>query len=357
MSRFYRLGLLGWPLGHSLSPRLHEAALAACGLAGEYLLYPVPPSSDVVLHLQSFLERLHQGELDGLNVTIPHKQHALAALKALQGELTPAAQAIGAVNTLYVENGCLMGDNTDADGFMMDLLIHLESFRDEQAAKRTWIPNEDPHPSPSPRRSYTNAGGGEDLAPLSPPSLLGRERGRGEGIGQNRAALVLGAGGSARAVTYALANAGWQVYLASRREEQARALTEEFSHLEQAPLALAGMPVREADLPACFWEPTIAGKLLVNTTPLGMHPHTQASPWPASLPFPSGIFVYDLVYNPPETALLRQARLAGFPGANGLGMLVGQAALAFLRWTGLPAGSLSVVQSAMRNAAFETQSK
>ena len=111
---YFRLGLTGYPLGHSLSPRLHTAALAAARLPGEYQLYPADPAEP--RRLAELAACLRAGELNGLNVTIPHKQAILAHLDGL----TPLAQRLGAVNTLYMEGGRLLGDNTDAPGFWAD---------------------------------------------------------------------------------------------------------------------------------------------------------------------------------------------------------------------------------------------
>ena len=138
---------------------------------------------------------------------------------------------------------------------------------------------------------------------------------------------MLGAGGSTRAVVYALANAGWQVWIAARRIEQANALA---ASLQISGPALHVLPLEAEALSGAY-------DLIVNTTPLGMSPNVETCPWPADLPFPAGAGVYDLVYNPYETALVRQARAASLHAANGLGMLVNQAAIAFQTWTGQPA--------------------
>jgi shikimate dehydrogenase len=268
----FRLGLIGYPLGHSLSPRLHRVALAACHLDGDYRLYPIPPGTERLDQLHTLLEQLRQDELHGLNVTIPLKQEVLPLLD----NLAPAAQAIGAVNTIYSQEGRLVGDNTDAPAFLADL---------EEVFPGLGIPE---HP-----------------------------------------ALVLGAGGAARAVTYALLQSGWQVVVAARRLEQARELIQSFcpsKDIRQLSAICLDRAAIEAQAPGI--------SLIVNTTPAGMTPHEADSPWPEDLPFPDGAFVYDLVYNPAQTRLVREARQAGLPAANGMGMLVEQAALAFERWTG-----------------------
>jgi shikimate dehydrogenase len=269
---FFALGLIGYPLGHSLSPQLHHAALAAMGLPGEYRLYPVEPLPQGQAVLAQLVGRLRSGELHGLNVTIPHKQAVLPLLD----ELSPAAQAIGAANTLFLRNGRLLGENTDAPGFLADLQARLGAY-------------------------------------------LPKRGGR---------VLLLGAGGSARAVAYALAGAGWQVQLAARRQAQAAGLAQS--------LATAGLPgaLSAGELSQAGLAASLPVNLIVNATPLGMSPHPAASPWPAGLAFPAGAALYDLVYNPRETLLVRQAQAAGLAAASGLGMLVEQAALALEHWTG-----------------------
>ena len=277
-SKFWQLGLLGYPLEHSLSPLLHTAALHAAGLAGEYCLHAVPP--DAPDDVGRLLDRVREGEIDGLNVTIPYKQTVLPYLD----ELTPVATAIEAVNTIYARWGYLVGDNTDAPGFLNDI-----------ARIVGW--------------------------PLSDLRPAGREL---------PSALILGAGGSARAVAYALSYAGWHVWVAARRLEQARKLTASLRQRISTPIhhiTFTGLPVLFDAVAPRF-------DLLVNATPVGMAPEGETSPWPDKLELPRGAFVYDLVYNPPETALLRAAREANLPAANGLGMLVEQAALSFERWTG-----------------------
>jgi hypothetical protein len=126
-----RLGLIGYPLGHSLSPKLHNAALRYHGLQGEYSLFPIEP--DDLQSLKGILGRLRSGEITGLNVTIPHKQHVIPLLDAL----TETAQAIGAVNTIYLRNKKLIGDNTDAPGFLADLKRFLHQAQSSTLAPRS----------------------------------------------------------------------------------------------------------------------------------------------------------------------------------------------------------------------------
>ncbi len=253
-----RLGLIGFPLLHSLSPAIHRTAFQASHLQGEYSLYPVPAGDRRALALMA--DRVRTGGLTGLNVTIPHKRTIISLLD----DLTPTAQAVGAVNTICLRGGRLVGENTDAAGFLADL--------------QTLMPV--PHST-----------------------------------------IILGAGGAARAVAYALQSAGGQVLVAARRIEQARELAGQLAGVQATELSAQGLAGRDA-------------QLVVNATPVGMLPHVDQYPWPAGLRLPRGAAVYDLIYNPRETKLMSLARAARLKAAGGLGMLVEQAALAFELWTG-----------------------
>ncbi len=253
-----RLGLIGYPVEHSLSPALHEAALRAASIQGRYSLFPVLPGDEQTL--RELIDRLRSGELSGLNVTIPHKQAAMRFVD----EATPTAAMIGAVNTLYTRDGRVVGDNTDAPGFLHDL---------------------------------------ERFVPI-PAS-----------------ALVLGAGGAARAVIHALRSSGCLAWVAARRQGQAEELARHFAGLHAMSMGADALAIVNPDL-------------IVNATPAGMSPNTDECPWPADLTFPGKAVLYDLIYNPPETRLIQSARAAGLRAKNGLGMLVEQAGLAFERWTG-----------------------
>ena len=260
--QIFKLGLIGYPLSHSLSPKIHTAALQSCHLEGEYSLFPIHP--DDKQGLKNLLNRVRSGEIRGFNVTIPHKQNVIPFLD----ELTPTAESIGAVNTIYLRNAKLIGDNTDAPGFLADLKLLIDSST----------------------------------------------------FNFQPSALVLGAGGSARAVVYALLNDGWNVILAARRMEQANELAKQFKNVKIIEFNLQTFQLSNV-------------KLIVNTTPLGMTPNIDQFPWPENLPFPKNAAIYDLVYNPRETKLVREARLQGLKATTGLGMLIEQAALAFETWT------------------------
>ena len=266
-----RIGLTGYPLSHSLSPQLHKAAFTALSLQGEYLLYPVAAAEPG--GLARLTSRIREREILGLNVTIPHKQ----AIMPLLDVLTPTAQAVGAINTLYMQDDKLFGDNTDAPGFLADLTRFLANSISEKKA------------------------------------------------------LVMGTGGSARAVVYALLQDGWKVTLAVRRESvnKARAIIEWFEQqIEAGPMDF--VLLETGDLGRLG----NGNRLIVNATPVGMFPDTEFSAWPVGLPFPEGAAVYDLVYNPRQTRLVREAKASGLRATSGMGMLVEQAARSFACWTG-----------------------
>jgi len=267
------LGLLGWPVGHSFSPAMHNAALAAAGLNYAYVPLAVRPSG-----LKTAVSALSSLNFRGVNVTVPHKQTIIPLLD----EIDSAAAAIGAVNTVVIgDNGRLLGKNSDWSGFMADL-----------AALDVDV--------------------------------------------NGRSCVIFGAGGSARAVAYGLVQAGAMVHVVARRQEQAEALVEGMG-LPHGSITAANMNVVGE----------LTAPLLVNCTPLGMHPHEDGSVWGAK-PFPSDSFAYDLVYNPTETLFMRQARAAGCGAVNGLGMLLRQGAVAFEWWTGV-APDVDVMQAAFEN--------
>jgi shikimate dehydrogenase len=224
--------------------------------------------------LGKVLLQISLGELDGLNVTIPYKESVIPQLD----QLTAEAKAIGAVNTIYQRGGGLIGENTDAPGFLTDL----------------------------------------QRLSLDGP----------------RCALVLGAGGAARAVAVALAQQGWDLYIAARRTAQARRLAINLENfVGKKEISLQSVDLQQKNLRKVM---SHCG-LIVNATPVGMAPRTDETPLPVGLVLPQGMAVYDLVYNPLETALIRSARAAGLQAVGGLGMLVEQAALSFESWTGVPA--------------------
>lgn len=267
-----RVVLLAHPAAHSLSPRMHDAAFAAAGVPARYAALDVPPAE-----LAAAVARLRAAPYLGANVSVPHKE----AVARLVDELTGAARAVGAVNTVVRHGARLVGHNTDAPGFLRGLA----------------------------ELGFDPAGAG---------------------------CLVLGAGGAARAVVWALLGAGARVVVVNRDAARAERLV--------ADLEAAGAP----HLPAA--------RLLVNTTSVGM----AGGPDPDGLPLltpaqlaalPAGAGVVDLVYRPALTPLLRAAAARGHATQNGLPMLLWQGALAFEAWTGRPAPAAVMREALERGLA------
>lgn len=271
--------LLAWPAGHSLSPAMHGAAFRALGLDARYEAVAVPPEG-----LAQAVAALRAPEVLGANVTVPHKEAVLGLLDGLE----PEAAAIGAVNTIQKDGARLVGANTDAAGFLRAL-------------------REDAGVDPAGAR-----------------------------------VVVLGAGGAARAVVWALLAAGAdRVAVHNRSPARAEALAAAFA-------ARGAVRVLE---PAALAAELGPADLLVNTTSVGMARDGRdpdQSPLPAGL-LPRRAFVADLVYRPARTRLLRDAEAAGLAVQNGLPMLVRQGAEAFERWTGR-AAPVAVMQAAAEAA-------
>jgi shikimate dehydrogenase len=253
----------GHPILHSRSPKIHGHWLKDLGLSGSYEAIDVAPGT-----LERLLDRVRSGEFAGGNVTVPLKEEAFAAVE----RLTPLAQAIGAVNTVWMKDGILWGDNTDITGFSANL--------DEKAPE------------------WRNAG----------------------------TALVLGAGGAARAVLLALAEAGFQrIHLLNRTVSRAADLAATFPNGLVRP---GGLDEASHRLPMAA--------LIINTTTLGMAGKDAV----ADAPFPfeaarRDAIVTDIVYVPLETPFLRAARARGLQIVDGLGMLLHQAVPGFERWFGV----------------------
>ncbi len=246
--------VIGRPVDHSLSPAIHNAAFEALGLDWQYFAVSVPEH-----HAPDAIDAMRAVPFAGMSVTMPHK----AAVAQLVDTRTPIAAALGAVNCVWWRGEELVGDNTDGAGFV-DALRHDEG----------WDP-------------------------------------------AGRRAVVIGAGGAARAVVWALADAGArEVVVVNRTAERA-----------EAAAALAGTVGRTGPPEAAS-----DADLVVNATSVGMG-EDPAVPLDPEL-LGSGQLVVDLVYEPPATAFIRAARARGAVAVNGLGMLIHQAAHAFRRWTG-----------------------
>ena len=276
------VAVIGDPIAHSRSPLMHNAAFRALDLPFAYCAFRVVPDE-----VGAAVDAVRALGLVGLNVTIPHKQAVIAHLDVL----SPVARLTGAVNTIVNRDGVLHGENTDVPGLSRAL----------------------------------------DEAGLPPRVKL---------------ALVLGAGGSARAAVAALARRARTVVVAARRDAQAVGLIEELGAGVRARLETVAL----ADLA----EPRgAAAKLLgradvvVNTTPVGMHGEDFV-PFACAATGPDCLF-YDLIYTERETPFLVAARRARRRGANGLGMLLHQGAVAFELWTGV-APPLDVMRRALHAA-------
>lgn len=260
------VGLMGWPVEHSLSPAMHNSAFASLHLDWVYVPLPVQPGD-----VREAIKGLAALNFVGANVTVPHKQ----AVMRYMDELSEAARIMGAVNTIHIKDGKFYGYNTDAIGFLNSLVE----------------------------------------ADCDPKGLR---------------VAVLGAGGAARAVVFALARAeAASVIVFNRTAERAAFLIDDLtdtfpdSHLSSAPLTSEALATLDNDV-----------DLIVNTTSVGMSPHVEGNPWPGDVTISKQTRICDLVYNPLETKFLAQARAAGVPTIDGLGMLVHQGAYAFEQWTG-----------------------
>jgi len=254
-----RAGVAGWPVTHSRSPTIHRYWLKEFGLPGSYERFAVRPGE-----FGAFANEIGQDGLVGANVTAPHKEAAYRFCD----QRTPVAEALGAVNTLWRQDGLLWGDNTDVAGFLANV--------DESA-----------------------------------PSWAARAK----------LAVVVGAGGAARAVVYALKSRGFErILVVNRTQSRAEALAAHFGvPAEAAPWAGLGAELKTADL-------------LVNTSSLGMA--GQPSLAVDLSPLPDRAVVADIVYVPLRTPLIEAASARGLRAVDGLGMLLHQAAPGFARWFG-----------------------
>jgi shikimate dehydrogenase len=277
--------VLGWPVAHSRSPAMHNAALRALGLPGLYVPLAVPPEQ-----LPSAIEALRELAVRGANVTLPHK----SAIMALLDSVTDAARAVAAVNTVLARDGKLIGDNTDAEGLTRSLLEN-----------------------------------GVELAQAD--------------------VVVLGAGGAARAAVYGLARAGARsVTIAARRapaaEQLAADLRPSCGRCELRALSLEGTALAQAFASASLLVQSTSATLASTAEP-AREADTFASALPLSA-LPKTAVVVDLVYKPLETAVLARAKTHGLRTVDGLGMLLHQGAIAFERFTGKRA-PLEVMRSAL----------
>lgn len=268
-------GVIGDPIEQSLSPVMHEAAFDHLGITANYHAFHVLPQ-----HLQGAVEGVKALGIRGINVTIPHKVDVMKYLD----HIDPLAERIGAVNTIVNDDGVLSGFNTDGMGYL------------------------------------------EGLRPLLDMPLT------------DMRALIIGAGGAARAVAMTLASKGMkELYIANRTETKAGELAKACKPLtatRSLTLSLAQARLMEFDL-------------VVNTTSVGMAPNVDNLPISLEM-LGRHTIVTDLIYNPDETRFLKMARQKGAKTQNGLNMFVLQGGLAFEKWTGK-----SAPRDVMRKAVLE----
>lgn len=258
-------GIIGYPITHSVSPQMHNAAYSKLGLNYCYVPISVKPED-----LERALEGLRMLGFAGVNVTVPHKENVVPHLD----EVTKLARLIGSVNVILIQEGHLIGYNTDGPGF-------IDSLKEDA---------------------------GFDVA--------------------GKRAVILGAGGGAKAVAMMLAKDGVKnLVISDLIYEKAETLCEYInSHFGIAPYSC---PANSNELRKVIDK----CDLIVNATPVGMHPKVNECPLEDDVEIPRSAVVYDLVYNPMETKLLKMAKANGAKAVSGLGMLIRQGALAFSLFT------------------------
>ena len=257
------LCVIGHPIEHSMSPVMHNAALKELSLDYIYLAFDVPPND-----LEKVILGFKKSNMKGINVTIPHKEAIIHYLD----ELDPLSKQIGAVNAIKNEEGVLLGRNTDALGAKQALLD--AGFKIE-----------------------------------------------------GKKALILGAGGAARAISFALTEKIDEIFISNRTEEKAIKLAKELHH--KTKIKAVGKDMSEKTLRTLVDSVDI----LINTTPIGMYPKIDVSPISKDL-LDENLFIFDIIYNPLQTRLLKDAKEIGSKTLNGLDMFINQGALAFEWWTG-----------------------
>ena len=287
-SKVWKLGIVGWPLGYSLSPKMHNAALKAAGLQGEYREYPVPAEG-----LWMWLSRVTELGLDGFNVTMPYKKSVFSWVigewKGQLGRLEELSGVIGALNTVVMRDGHPYGYNTDGEGFLQTLT--------------------------QPPRSL-------DLSGWH--------------------VVLLGAGGAAQAIAVALAlrTRVKRLTLWNRHLSGAEKLRQLLEPLQAQGRTRVEVEVREEldELPLAECQ------MVVQATPAGMKGQRDLALDYSRLR--QGQTVYDIVYEPRETRLIQEARRRGCTVVTGDEMLAGQGAAAFEIWTGVK-GMLPVMKQAL----------
>lgn len=257
------VGLFGDPVAHSVSPAMQNAAFRALGLDFIYIPFRVKKAD--LPHAVNAVRALN---IRGLNVTIPHKVDIIPLLD----ELTPLAREIGSVNAVVNDDGRLKGYNTDAEGFVYSLLEH-------------------------------------EIEP------------------EGKNVVMLGAGGAARSIAFALASRGANLIILNRTPASAAKCAADVTAATGQAVEVLALDARN------LADAMERGDIVVNATSVGMHPVRNETLLDAKL-IRSSMVVVDIVYNPPRTRLLMEAEKAGATTINGMEMLVRQGAMAFEKWTG-----------------------
>jgi shikimate dehydrogenase len=276
------LGVIGHPVEHSLSPVMHNAAIANLGLDYIYLPFPIEPEN-----LEIVIAGFAAVGVVGFSVTIPHKQ----AIIPLLSEITPLAQAIGAVNTVSRQNHKWVGTNTDIEGFIAPL---------QTTYKQDW---------------------------------------------SQKVAVILGNGGAARAVVAGCIQLGFaQIHVVGRNMQRLQEFRKSWSN---STLTEKFQVHQWEELPKLISE----ANLLVNTTPIGMYPKVDESPLSVEeiANLPTGAIAYDLIYIPKPTQFLQQAEKQGAIAIDGLEMLVQQGVAALKIWLRQETLPVDVMRQALQN--------
>lgn len=256
------LCVIGYPIEHSMSPLMHNAAIRDLNLNYIYLAFNILPSN-----LKLAVDGIKTFDIKGINITIPFKQRIMEYLD----EVDPLAQEIGAVNTIKNDRGYLSSRNTDAEGAKKALLD----------------------------AGYKVSG---------------------------KNILLLGAGGAARALAFIMAKDSNKIVIVNRTEKRAEKLANEIKR--KFGIKIEGKNISNRVLK----EESENADILINTTPLGMYPNVEKSPISAEF-LHEDLLVFDVVYNPLKTKLMKDAKNKGCNTLGGLDMLVNQGALAFEWWT------------------------
>ena len=280
-------GVVAYPIGHSLSPHVHNAAFDATEYDGVYVPFLVQPGYESFKAFMETFLAFEPLQLSGLSVTLPHKENALRYVRERGGEVSDMAERVGAVNTIKIDRDGgelrLFGANSDADAVVETICEEFDCRHDGLSGRRV---------------------------------------------------MVLGAGGTGRTAVAALSAMGCDVTVHNRTRDRADALADEFG-------------VRSAALEDAA---SATVDLIINTTSVGLSPNADATPLPDGLPKLSpDSLVFDTIYNPAETKLLQQAKAAGAKTVNGEPMFLRQAAVQFETWTSQPA-PLDAMREAFRNA-------